>query len=131
MKHVHEDDDHTSKRIPHQSLIPHQTPLIMNKLLHEVPHQNYHEPHLSQGLISNITNFVSNSNKNFKPNAFTQIHVQPTSTQSLPILFPLCKTFETFFLPSDTHLTIPIFLQAQKEDPVLFTVHTWLKYKTF
>ena len=37
--------------------------------------------------------------------------------------------FDNFFLPSDAFLTLPILLQAQKYDPVLSTVYTWLKQK--
>ena len=43
--------------------------------------------------------------------------------------FTECKVFENFFLSSDTLLTLPILLQAQKDDPVLSTVYKWLKQK--
>ena len=46
-----------------------------------------------------------------------------------PPFFAHCKAFDNFFLPSDTFLTLPILLQAQKDDPVLSTVYKWLKQK--
>ena len=46
-----------------------------------------------------------------------------------PSFFAHRKSFDNFFLPSDTFLTLPILLQAQKDDPVLSTVYTWLKQK--
>ena len=42
---------------------------------------------------------------------------------------PTVRHLTFFFLPSDTFLTLPILLQAQKDDPVLSTVSTWLKQK--
>ena len=66
-------------------------------------------------------------------NVIPQTHIKPTSTNYLPFFGPSffadCKAFENFFLPSDTFLTIPILLQAQKFDPVLSTVYRWLKQK--
>ena len=46
-----------------------------------------------------------------------------------PSFFVHRKAFDIFFLPSDTFLTLPILLQAQKDYPVLSTVYTWLKQK--
>ena len=66
-------------------------------------------------------------------NAITQTPIKPTSTQFLPFFDPSflaqCKAFENFFLPSDTLLTLPILLQAQKDDTVLSIVYKWLKQK--
>ena len=46
-----------------------------------------------------------------------------------PSFFAQCKAFEIFFLPSDTLLTLPVLLQAQKDDTVISTVYKTLKQK--
>ena len=81
-----------------------------------------------------MTNSLSQkSDDSAHTNAIIQTPIKPTFTQSLPILNPSfvahCKAFEIFSLPSDTFLTIHILLEAEKYDPVLSSVYTWLKQK--
>ena len=88
---------------------------------------------MSQDILFNIANSFSSVIKATNTNALNQTPIEPTSTQSLsffdPSFFAQCKVFEIFFLPSDTLLTLPDLLQAQKDDTVLSIVYKWLKQK--
>ena len=88
---------------------------------------------MSQDILTNLTNSPSFSNNTIDSNAITPTSPKPIHTQSLPFFDPSffahCKAFDNFFLSSDTFSTVPILLQAQKDDPVLSTVYKWLKQK--
>ena len=87
---------------------------------------------MSQDILTNFTNSPPFVNNIIDSNAITPTSPKPIHAQSLPFFdtsfFAHCKAFD-FFLPSDTFLTVPILLQAQKDDPVLSTVYKWLKPK--
>ena len=111
--------------------------IIMNwwiyHLLTEIQYHNFNDFHLSQDIVTKITNSYSNVTNTTNSNVITQTPIKSTSTQSLPFFDPSffvqCKAFENFFLPSDTLLALPILLQAQKDDTVLSNVYKWLKQK--
>ena len=88
---------------------------------------------MSQDILTNFTNSSPIISSTIENNAITQTTPKPMHTQSLPFFDPSFfahrKAFDNFFLPSDTFLTVPILLQAQKDDPVLSTVFKWLKQK--
>ena len=88
---------------------------------------------MSQDILTNFINSPPIINLTLHSNAITPTSPKTINTQSLPFFDPSFfahrKAFDNFFLPSDTFLTIPILLQAQKDDPVLSTVYTWLKQK--
>ena len=88
---------------------------------------------MSQDILTNFTNSSPIINSIIENNAITQTTPKTTHTQSLPFFDPSFfahrKAFDNFFLPSDTFFTVPILLQAQKDDPVLSTVFKWLKQK--
>ena len=83
--------------------------------------------------MSKITNSSSSVIKSNNTHAITQTPIKPTSTQSLsffdPSCFAQCKVFENLFLQSDALRTLPVLLQARKDDPVLSIVYKWLKQK--
>ena len=100
----------------------------------------FDDSHLSQDILRQIANYFSLIFDDSPPTidypqtkSITETLMKPTSTQSLPFfgpsLFAHCKTFENFFLPSNTFLKVPFLLQAQKDDPVLSTVYKWPKQK--
>ena len=125
---LYETDDAVIKRIPKQNS---QTSHELHTLLAEIQYHNFNDIHLSQDILLNITNSASSVISVTNTNAITQTRITPTSTQSLPFFdpsfFAQCKAFENFFLPSGTLLTLPILLQAQKDDTVLSIVYKWLK----
>ena len=43
---------------------------------------------------------------------------------------PFLGSFWKLFTPSNTFLTIPVFLQLEKDNRVLSSVYKWLKQKT-
>ena len=93
----------------------------------------FNDINLSQDILTNFINSPSIINHTLHSNAITPTSPKTINTQSLPFFDPSFfahrKAFDNFFLPSDTFLTLPILLQAQKDDPVLSTVYTWLKQK--
>ena len=125
---LNETDDTVIERIPKQDS---QTSRELHTLLGEIQYHNFNGIHLSQDILPNITNSSSSFINATNTNAKTQTPIKPTSTQSLPLFdpscFAQCKAFEMFFLSSDTLLTLPILLQARKDDTVLSTVYKWLK----
>ena len=102
-------------------------------LFTEIQHHYFNDINLSQDILTNFTNSSPIINSIIENNAITQTTPKTTHTQSLPFFDPSFfahrKAFDNFFLPSDTFLTVPILLQAQKDDPVLSTVFKWLKQK--
>ena len=88
---------------------------------------------MSQDILTNFTNSSPIINSTIENNAIIETTPKPIHTQSLPFFDPSFfahrKAFDNFFLPSDTFLTVPNLLQAQKDDPVLSTVFKWLKQK--
>ena len=127
---LYETDDPVIKRIPTQDS---QKSHELHTLLTEIQYHNFNDIHLSQDILTKITNSSSKVTSTTNFIAITQTPIKSTSTQSLPFFDPTffaqCKVFENFFLPSDTLLTLPILLQAQKDDTVLSTVYKWLKQK--
>ena len=125
---LYENDDTVIEGIPKQDS---QTSCELYTLLGEIQYHNFNDIHLSQDNLPNITNSSSSFTNATNINAKTQTPIKPTSTQSLPLFDPTffaeCKAFEMFFLSSDTLLTLPILLQAQKDDTVLSTVYKRLK----
>ena len=127
---LYETDDPVLKRIPHQHSQPtHELHILFN----EIQHHYFNDINLSQDILTNFTNSPPIINSTIDNNAITQTIPTPMHTQSLPFFDPSFfahrKAFDNFFLPSDTFLTVPILLQAQKDDPVLSTVFKWLKQK--
>ena len=124
---LYETDDPVIKRIPHQHS---QSSQELHTLFTEIQHHYFNDINLSQVILTNFTNFPPIVN-NIENNARTQTSPKPIQAQSLPFFGPSFfahrKAFDNFFLPSDTFLTVPILLQAQKDDPVLSTVYKWLK----
>ena len=120
---LYETDDPVNKRIPTQvSQKSHE----LHTFFAEIQYHNFNDIHLSQDILTDITNSSSNVINTTNTNPITQTPIKSTSTQSLPFfdpsVFAQCKTFEKFFLFSDTPLTLPILLQAQKDDTVLSLV---------
>ena len=127
---LYDTDDPVLKRIPqHYSQPPHE----LHTLFTEIQHHYFNDINLSQDILTNLTNSISSSNNTIDSNAITTTSPKPIHTQSLPFFDPSffahCKAFDNFFLSPDTFLTVPILLQAQKDDPVLSTVYKWLKQK--
>ena len=127
---LYDTDDPVLKRIPQQySQPPHE----LHTLFTEIQHHYFNDINLSQDILINLTNSPSISNNTIDITAITPTFPKPIHTQSLPFFdssfFAHCKAFDNFFLSSDTFLTVPILLQAQKDDPVLSTVNKWLKQK--
>ena len=127
---LYDTDDPVLKRIPQEySQPPHE----LHTLFTEIQHHYFNDINLSQDILTNLTNSPSISNNTIDSNAITPTSPKPTHTQSLPFFDPSffahCKTFDNFFLSSDFFLTVPILLQAQKDDTVLSTVYKWLKQK--
>ena len=100
---------------------------IVLTLLSEFHYLNINDSHLSQDIVTNMTN-SSSSNSNISAHAeFTQTIAiiqtpfEPTYTHSLQFLYPSFfahrEAFANFFLPSDTFLAIPILFQAQTMIP--------------
>ena len=127
---LYETDDPVLKRIPHQHFQPSHE---LHTLFTEIQHHYFNDINLSQDILTNFTNSSPIINSTIENNAITQTTPKTTRTQSLPFFDPSFfahrKAFDNFFLPSDTFLTVPILLQAQKDDPVLSTVFKWLKQK--
>ena len=127
---LYETDDPVLKRIPHQHSQPSHE---LHTLFTEIQHHYFNDINLSQDILTNFTNSSPIINSTIENNAITQTAPKTTHTQSLPFFDPSFfahrKAFDNFFLPSDTFLTVPILLQAQKDDPVLSTVFKWLKQK--
>ena len=127
---LYDTDDPVLKRIPQEySQPPHE----LHTLFTEIQHHYFNDINLSQDILTNLTNSPSISNNIIDSNAITPTSPKPIQTQPLPFFDPSffahCKAFDNFFLSSDTFLTVPILLQAQKDDPVLSTVYKWLKQK--
>ena len=127
---LYETDDPVLKRIPNQHPQPSHE---LHTLFTEIQHHYFNDINLSQDILTNFTNSPPIINSTIENNAITQTTPKPMHTQSLPFFDPSFfahrKAFDNFFLPSDTFLTVPILLQAQKDDPVLSTVFKWLKQK--
>ena len=127
---LYETDDPILKRIPHNSL---QQPHELHTILNEIQHHYFNDFNLSQDILTNLTHSSPVANNVIDNNAIVPTSPKPLHTQSLPFFEPSffahSKAFHNFFLPSDTFLTIPNLLQAQKDDPVLSTVYIWLKQK--
>ena len=127
---LYDTDDPVPKRIlQHYSQQPHELHILFT----EIQHHYFNDINLSQDILINFTNSHSIVNNTIDSNAITPTSPKPVHTQSLPFFdhsfFAHCKAFDIFFLPSDTFLTVPILLQAQKDDPDLSTVYKWLKQK--
>ena len=133
---LYEDDDPVIKRNPQQKLQLPQSPPIFHTLLSVIQYQNFCDSHLSQDILTNWTNSLtqkvdpSSTSPDF--NAITQTPKKPTSTQSLPFSTPpfslMVKRLK-FFLPSNTLLAFPIFLEAKQDDHVLSTIYEWVNQK--
>ena len=104
---VYETDDPVLKRIPQQKS---KTFHELHTLISEIQYQNFNGIHLSQDILSNITNSSSDIIKPYNTNAITQTPFKPTSTQSLPFFDPFffaqCKVFENIFPPIRYSLNI-------------------------
>ena len=127
---LYDTDDPVLKRTPQQYS---QTSYELHTLFTEVQHHYFNDINLSQDILTNFINSPPIINHTLHSNAITPTSPKTINTQSLPFFDPSFfahrKAFDIFFLPSDTFLTLPILLQAQKDDPVLSTVYTWLKQK--
>ena len=127
---LYDTDDPVLKRISQQYS---QTSHELHTFFTEVEHHYFNDINLSQDILTNFINSPPIINHTLHSNAITPTSPKTINTQSLPFFDPSFfahrKAFDNFFLPSDTFLTLPILLQAQKDDPVLSTVYTWLKQK--
>ena len=104
------------KTSPRESLLLNESDLYEDDDLvsKRSPHQKSHQ------LQSSPVIYTPNSQK---------IYIYKLTTFFDPSFFAHCKAFEIFIRTSDAFLTIPLLLQAQKDDPVLSTVYAWLKDK--
>ena len=127
---LYDTDDPVLKRIPQHCLQP---PHELHKLFTEIQQHCFNDFNLSQDILTNLTSSPSIVNNTIDSNAITPTSPKPIHTQSFPFFDPSffahCKAFDNFFLSSDTVLTVPILLQARKDDPVHSTVYKWLKQK--
>ena len=132
---MYEDDDQVTKKIPHQISQHTQSSHINHSLLAKIQHNQFDDSLLSHDILINIENSLTLKSNNDSASlteishskAIIQTLIKSKPTSSMPCFFTHCKAFENFFFPSDTKVTIPILLQAQKDDAVLSTVYTWLK----
>ena len=93
---LYETDDPVIKRIPTQdSHKPHELHILFT----EMQNHNFDNIHLSQDILTNITNSSSNVTNNTNINAITQTPNKSTSTQYL-------SCFDPSFLPKVKHLRI-------------------------
>ena len=82
---LYETDDPVIKLIPKQDS---QTSPEINTLLTEIQYHNFNDIHLSEELLTKITNSSSNVIKANNTNAITQTPIKSTSTQPLPFFEP-------------------------------------------
>ena len=119
---LYDTDDPVLKRIPQQ--YP-QTSHELHTLFTEVQHHYFNDINLSQDILTNFINSPPIINHTLHSIAITPTSPKTVNTQSLPFFDPSFfahrKAFDKFFLPPDTFLTLPILLQAQKDDPVFLT----------
>ena len=110
-----------------------QPPHELHTIFTEIQHYYFNDFNLSQDMLTILTHSSPIANNAIDNNAIVPTSPKPLHTLSLPFFdpsfFAQSKAFHNFFLPFDTFLTVPILLQAQKDDPVLSTVYKWLKQK--
>ena len=92
---LYETDDPVLKRISNTSQ-------DLHTLIFEIQYQKFNDIHLSQDILSNITNSSSNINKHNNTKAITQTPNKPTSTQSLSFFDPffMLKANSLNFFPA-------------------------------
>ena len=98
---MYEDDYLVKKSIPQQNPQSTQPPHTIHTLLFEIQYQYFNDSHLSQDILTNMTNFLSpNADDSAHINALIQPPFEPITTQSLPflihpvlIIVKLLKTF--------------------------------------